>query len=113
MQIDAQRERHEASSAGPLTLGFVYFTDHYARHAEALLAALRARWPGVSWVGCVGVGVAASGVEYFDEPALVLMLAALPAGRFEVFSGARKLQRIDALQRAGACRPGHAATWPS
>jgi small ligand-binding sensory domain FIST len=41
------------------------------------------------------VGVCASGVEYFDEPALVLMLAALPAGRFEVFSGARKLQRIE------------------
>jgi small ligand-binding sensory domain FIST len=38
--------------------------------------------------------VAAGGVEYFDEPALVLMLAALPAGRFEVFSGAHKLQRI-------------------
>ena len=94
LQIDGQRERHEASSAGPLTLGFVYFTDHYARHAAPLLAALRARWPGVAWVGSVGVGVAASGVEYFDEPALVLMLAALPAGRFEVFSGAHKLQRI-------------------
>ncbi len=95
LQIDGQRASHEASSAGPLTLGFVYFTDHYAGHAEALLAALRERWPGLSWVGCVGVGVAASGVEYFDEPALALMLAALPAGRFEVFSGARRLQRIE------------------
>jgi len=95
LQLDAQRERHEASGAGPLTLGFVYFTDHYAAFAEALLAALRERWPGLAWVGSVGVGVCASGVEYFDEPALVLMLAALPAGRFEVFSGARKLQRIE------------------
>jgi small ligand-binding sensory domain FIST len=42
------------------------------------------------------VGVCASGVEYFDEPALVLMLAALPAGRFRVFSGRRPLARIDA-----------------
>ncbi len=95
MQLDAQRERHEASGAGPLTLGYVYFTDHYAAFAEALLAALRERWPDLAWVGCVGVGVCAGGVEYFDEPALVLMLAALPAGRFEVFSGARKLQRIE------------------
>lgn len=94
LQIDGQRVGLESSSAGPLALGFVYFTDHYAGHAEALLAALRGRWPGVSWVGCVGVGVAASGIEYFDEPALVLMLATLPAGRFEVFSGARKLHRI-------------------
>ena len=95
-QIDGQRERLEASGAGPLTLGFVYFSDHYVAHAEPLLAALRARWPGVSWVGSVGVGVAASGVEYFDEPALVLMLAALPRGRFQVFSGARKLQGFEA-----------------
>ena len=47
--------------------------------AGLLLQGLRQRWPGVAWVGCVGVGVCASGVEYIDEPALVLMLAALPA----------------------------------
>ncbi len=94
-QVDARRAAHEASAAGPLALGLVYFSDHYAAHAQALLDALRQHWPGVSWVGSVGVGVAASGVEYFDTPALVLMLAALPAGRFEVFSGARKLQRIE------------------
>jgi small ligand-binding sensory domain FIST len=95
LQVDARLPAHAASAAGPLTLGFVYFTDHYAAHAQALLAALRSRWPGLSWVGSVGVGVAAGGVEYIDEPALVLMLAALPTGRFEVFSGARKLQRIE------------------
>ena len=94
-QVQARRAAHEASTAGPLTLGFVYFTDHYAAQAQALYDALRQRWPGVSWVGSVGVGVAANGAEYFDEPALVLMLAALPEGRFEVFSGARKLRRIE------------------
>jgi small ligand-binding sensory domain FIST len=94
-QIDAGLARQDASGAGPLSLGFVYLTDHYATQAEALLAELQQRWPGVAWVGTVGVGVAASGVEYFDEPALVLMIGALPAGRFEVFSGARKLHRIE------------------
>jgi small ligand-binding sensory domain FIST len=93
-QVDARRAAHEASAEGPLSLGFVYFTDHFAAQAEALLQALRERWPGVAWVGSVGIGVAAMGVEYIDEPALVLMLAALPAGRFEVFSGAHKLQRL-------------------
>jgi len=96
-QVDARRVAQETSGAGPLTLGFVYTTDAYAPHAKALLAALQQRWPGVAWVGCVGVGVAASGVEYIDEPALVLMLADLPAGRFEVFSGQHPLRRIDAF----------------
>jgi small ligand-binding sensory domain FIST len=94
----AQVERQRAHAEGEVaeaSLGFVYFTDHYAAQAEALLDALRQRWPGVAWVGTVGVGVAASGVEYFDEPALVLMLAALPVGRFQVFSGARPLNRVE------------------
>lgn len=97
-QIDAGRARQEAAGVtGPLTLGFVYFTDAYAPHAQALHAALRERWPGTAWVGSVGVGIAASGVEYIDEPALVLMLAELPQGRFEVFSGARPLRHIEAF----------------
>lgn len=96
-QIDVQqRQRAAAGEVAEPALGLVYFSDRYAPHAQALYDALHARWPGVSWAGTVGVGVAASGVEYFDEPALALMLAALPAGRFRVFSGARPLAQIEA-----------------
>ena len=94
-QVDGQRAR-SSGEAAEASLGFVYFTDHYTAHAPALLQALRQRWPGLAWVGTVGVGVAAGGIEYFDEPALVLMLAALPPGRFQVFSGAQPLARIEA-----------------
>jgi small ligand-binding sensory domain FIST len=79
------------------TLGFVYFSDHYAGHAEALLAALRQRFSGVSWAGSVGVGVLAGGVEYFDEPALALLVASLPREQFRVFSGAQPLAAFDAF----------------
>jgi small ligand-binding sensory domain FIST len=95
--IDAELARREGGDGDPMTLGFVYFTDAYAPHARELLAALQQRWPRLAWAGCVGIGVAASGVEYFDEPALVLMLAPIPPGRFEVFSGARPLSRIEAF----------------
>jgi len=88
-QIDAQR--HEPGSAASPTLGWVYLTDHYASHANALLAELQQRWPGVEWVGATGVGIAAGGVEYFDEPALSLMLTDLAIEHFRVFSGARPL----------------------
>ena len=73
------------------TLGWLYITDYYADAAEAILASLRERFPGVSWVGGVGIGVSASGVEYFDEPALTLMLAALPREQFRLFSGVKPL----------------------
>ena len=88
-QIEAQRQ--EPGRAGTPTLGWLYITDHYTARAEALLAEARQRWPGVAWVGAVGVGIAANGVEYFDEPALSLMLAELPREQFRVFSGARPL----------------------
>ena len=103
-QIDAARASqqpapfaHPSSAAaapveaGVSTLGLVYFSDRYAPDALALLQELHQRWPGVAWVGCPAVGVAATGVEYFDEPALALMLCDLPEGSFEVFSGARPL----------------------
>jgi small ligand-binding sensory domain FIST len=96
MQIDAGAATTPASAAGSAKLGFVYFTEAYLPHATPLLAALRERWPGTSWVGSVGVGVCATGVEYTDEPALVLMLGSLPSASFEVFSGVNKLQHIDA-----------------
>ena len=87
-QVDAQRPGR--GSFEP-TLGWVYLTDHYAAHAEALLEDLRKRWPGTAWVGAVGIGVSACGVEYFDEPALTLMLAEMPRTQFRVYSGARPL----------------------
>ncbi len=91
VQIDAQIDAQIGPGRLVPTLGLVYFTDSYAREAEPLLAALSARWPGVAWSGCVGIGVAASGVEYFDEPALAITLTNLPRERFRVFSGAQPL----------------------
>jgi hypothetical protein len=94
MQIDAGTWC-SGSRAGPPNLGFVYFTEPYAPHARALLAALRERWPGVAWVGSVGSAcVPRRGIQRRTGPGAD---AGQPAcGRFEVFSGVRKLQHIDA-----------------
>ena len=96
-QIAAGRDNLQAGAGAAPTLGFVYFSDHYAAHAQDLYDELQQRWPAVTWVGSVGVGVCAASVEYMDEPALALMLAPLPPDGFEVFSGTHKLQRIDAF----------------
>ena len=68
-------------------VGFFYFTDHFAADAEAALAYLKSATGISHWVGSVGVGVLAAGVEYFDKPAMVVMVAALPEDGFRVFSG--------------------------
>ncbi len=74
------------------TLALLYITDHYAAEAEAILAHLSAELPEVTdWAGTVGVGVAATNVEYFDEPALAVMLCDLPSDQYRVFSGVAPL----------------------
>ncbi len=74
------------------SLGLLYITDHYAAQAQEILDFLSAELPEVTdWSGTVGVGVAANNVEYFDEPALSLMLCALPPEQYRVFSGVAPL----------------------
>ncbi len=87
-QVEAQ---WQAAPHAPPTLGLVYLTAAYQPEAGAILHALRRRWPGVAWAGAVGIGIAASGTEYFETPALALMLGALPREHFRVFSGAQPL----------------------
>jgi small ligand-binding sensory domain FIST len=52
------------------------------------LNALKEKMPGVRWVGATGVGIGAGSVEYFDAPAMAIMLADLPLDSFKIFSGA-------------------------
>ena len=74
------------------TLGLLYITDHYAAQAADILEHLGAELPLVTdWAGTVGVGIASSNVEYFDEPALALMLCDLPSDQYRVFSGVAPL----------------------
>ncbi|RZL97479.1 MAG: hypothetical protein EOP73_24850 [Variovorax sp.] len=74
------------------TLGLLYITDHYAADAQEILDHLGAELPEITdWSGTVGVGVAANNAEYFDEPALTLMLCALPSDQYRVFSGVAPL----------------------
>lgn len=80
------------------TLGLLYITDHYAASAQEILDHLGAELPLVTdWSGTVGVGIASSNVEYFDEPALAVMLCAVPPDQYRVFSGVAPL--------AGSFRP--------
>lgn len=75
-------------------LGLLYITDHYAAQAQELLDHLSAELPEVTdWSGTVGVGVCASNAEYFDEPALAVMLVELPCDQYRVFSGVAPLPR--------------------
>jgi small ligand-binding sensory domain FIST len=87
-QAEQAAQRHAAE---PATLGWCYLSDRHAASAEAILAELQRALPGVAWVGTTGIGVSAGGIEYFDQPGIVLMLAPLKPGSFRLFSGRQPL----------------------
>ncbi|OGB27240.1 MAG: hypothetical protein A3I16_11225 [Burkholderiales bacterium RIFCSPLOWO2_02_FULL_66_35] len=89
-QLRAQLALPGAARAPSLAL--LYITDHYASEAETILEHLSAELPEVTdWAGTVGVGIAANNVEYFDEPALAVMLCDLSPDQYRVFSGVAPL----------------------
>ena len=80
------------SHASAPGLGLLYITDDYVDVARDILDYLGAELPGVTdWSGTVGIGIASNNVEYFDEPALAVMLLEIPSDQFRVFSGVSPL----------------------
>ena len=90
----AQLRAHMAlpAYASAPTLGLLYITDAYVGDAREILDFLGAELPEVTdWSGTVGIGIATNNAEYFDEPALAVMLCDLPSDQYRVFSGVTPL----------------------
>ncbi|MFQ5984643.1 MAG: FIST N-terminal domain-containing protein [Alphaproteobacteria bacterium] len=83
-------------------LGFVYVTDHFAGELGAIVGRLEEATRVRQWVGSVGVGVCATGAEYFGRPAMAVMAADFPEASFRVFDKVGE----DLLRGAGASRGG-------
>lgn len=89
-QLRAQMALPGHATAPPL--GLLYITDHYTDEAQAIIDHLSAELPEVAdWVGANGIGIAANNAEYFDEPALAVMLCDVPVDQYRVFSGVAPL----------------------
>jgi len=89
-----------ATPAGA-TLGFLYVSDVFMAELDAILDFFR-RTTGVPhWTGSVGVGVCATGVEYMEAPAMVVMLGEFDPADFSMLPLLRTPQDID-VQPANA-----------
>lgn len=85
-EVAARRCLQQLEGAPAEGLGFVYVTEPFAPALADIHAYLRTRTGIESWVGTVGIGICAPGREYFDEPALSLLAAPLPAGSFRLIA---------------------------
>ncbi len=68
------------------TLGILYTTEPAARAVPEIARVLTEHTGIRSWVGGVGLGVCSAAAEIFEEPAAVVMTAALPPDDFRIFA---------------------------
>lgn len=72
-------------------LGFVYLSDHLSGDAASILTVLRGRTGIDDWVGTTGIGIVANGQQFFDTPALAIMVAAVPDGTMQLMGPSQPL----------------------
>ena len=73
----------------PRGLGLIYVTDAIGDQLPAALDRLKQATGVDEWVGSVGIGVCATGREYFDEPAAAIMIADVEPESYRVFETIR------------------------
>lgn len=83
-------------------LGFLYFTDLLTPYAAEMVDTLKELTGITDWVGTVGIGILATGVEYLGEPALAVMVADFPSDSYRVFSGKRRAPQANERTPSGA-----------
>lgn len=83
-------------------LGFIYVTDFFAASLQEILALLKESTGVMRWVGSTGVGICATSQEYFDRPAVALMLGEFPADSFRVFEPVRSMDELQSELSIGS-----------
>ncbi len=68
------------------SLGFLYVTDVFAAEMGEILDRFKAETGVEHWVGTVGIGICAAGVEYYDQPAIAGLVGEFPPESFRVFA---------------------------
>lgn len=100
------RELGDAATAA--TLGFLYASDAFAGKLDEILVFLRQATGIREWAGCVGLGVVAGEAEYFDRPAIAIMVADLPATAYRLLPAVESAGAVDSAVRQWAATQGTA-----
>ena len=69
---------------GKFTLGFIYANDTLSKNLKDIVGRLKQDTGIEHWVGSVGTGLCSTGKEYYDEAALVIMLADIAVNDFVI-----------------------------
>ena len=78
------------------TLGFIYASDHLSEQYQTLVNRLVEHTGVMNWVGTLGMGIIASKHEYYDQPAMAIMIADINESDFRLLPNfTRNLDAFD------------------
>lgn len=78
-----------ASGESPGGLGFLYVADQIASELPEILTRLKMLTGTRDWVGSVGVGVCATGQEYYGSPGIAAMIADIAPSDYRLIETVR------------------------
>ncbi|HSH29639.1 MAG TPA: FIST N-terminal domain-containing protein [Thiohalobacter sp.] len=73
-------------------LGFLYVTDEHAASLPSILAHFREQTGIEDWVGTVGMGICATGTEYYETPAMAAMTGAFGPDDYRILPTLQSLE---------------------
>ncbi|MDH3450467.1 MAG: histidine kinase, partial [Gammaproteobacteria bacterium] len=73
-----------------VNFGFLYLSDQLADKAEPLIERLKQATGIMAWVGTTGIGIIGGATEYYDEPAMAIMLAGFNEADFQLLPNLRE-----------------------
>ena len=80
--------------------GFIYVTDAMADEFSSLLQQCKSVTGIPHWTGTVGIGIISDGSEFYEQPAVSIMLAQFPAQSFAMLPLVSKTDDFDTLPSA-------------
>lgn len=86
---------------GRFRLGFLYASDSLSNDLENIVGRFKQETGIQDWVGTVGIGLCSTGCEYYDEAALVVMLADIEDHDFAII-GASDLNEEQLLEQVSS-----------
>lgn len=82
--VDVCVEQLRACSTASHRLGFVYLTDEVSADTGQIVADLKKKTGVEHWLGTVGLGICASGAEYFGRPAIAVLTCDIDEGSTKI-----------------------------
>lgn len=86
-------------SPAEFNFGFIYVTDAMSDDYPDLLQQCKKKTGIEHWLGTIGVGIIASGQEYYDRPAVSIMLAKFDVNEFTMLPLIKNINDMELLKQ--------------